>query len=190
MDGSTGILWERRESLDVTVQRIQPPQSDEPVDAVDDSGSIEIRVSETGLVENVAILEKWRSHYTPDELGGAILAAYQAATTARLVSWSEAHVEALDDETIRARPAPPAHDSLAGQLQELMDIAGKQPDPAASMSALADLLREARDSIQKSMQVVKERALAEYVGTSSSRCVQATVGSTGALLTGSSDLRV
>ncbi|ACQ82072.1 hypothetical protein Bcav_3830 [Beutenbergia cavernae DSM 12333] len=184
MTGSSDDLYELHDEIDSQVQSFEraAAASAGPAEATDESRSIEVRAAADGGIEQLTIRDTWREHYPPAGLGAAVLATYASAGAERARGWSTTLAEDLDDDSARPRPTPFAHETVVGQLQEIMDA---QPDRAVdvetSLNALVGILHEMNQGLDQTVRIVRERAAAEHPGRSSSGKVVATVNGAGVL---------
>lgn len=79
-----------------------------PVQAVDPSGAVEVTVGADGLPTSFEVDEGWTRSLHPTAIGGAVVAAFQAAATRRLAMFAELMDEVDVPETDSgAQAAPP-----------------------------------------------------------------------------------
>src|SRR5699024_3929792 len=111
-----------RDDLDRQAQRFEGAAAKQTShEAADDSGSDEVRVGTDGALEHLAVRESWRAEYEAEELGAAVVKAYAAAGAKGLEAWSAAMES--EDQDQQLRPAPAPHETVAGQLAQIMESA-------------------------------------------------------------------
>lgn len=145
----------------------------------DGHGVIGVTLDPSGRISAIAVTGAWRDHYAADTIGGGVAEAATAAATARAQQWGQLVAEE-DDQPRQRVPLPPLHDTLAGQLADLTRSRSSEQG-ASTMRALHDLLTEVNAAIDDITVQVRDQVRREYVGTSSSGRVRATLLGNGSL---------
>lgn len=81
------------------------PDEDRTFDGHDETELVHAEVDANGRVTDISLDREWDKTIDPRTLGAAVIAAVNAATTARLTSWAD-RVAAAEDEPESPSPAP------------------------------------------------------------------------------------
>ena len=178
-------IADARDDFDKAAQRFEQARArQQVVTGRDASGQVSVRVAPDGLLSDVLLEAHWTSRLAAEELGGAVLEAYTAATVASMEEWGRAVVDEVDrdasGEPRHARPLPPTSDSVYAALSELATPETLAQRSEASLNALADLLRGARRDLDRVTEEAEALAARTLVGESQGAKV--TLAGTGALL--------
>lgn len=170
-----------RDAMDRTTQEIEATQ--EALGAAqgqDETGAITVRIDKHGQFTDVTILEAWAELYEPEELGTAVLAAFTAATMARMEQWATGVEDQSTEPEPVTRPLPPREEELAGRLESL--IGDADIDTGTAMQGLLGYLDELDTAIDQALAAVDAQTEARVDGYDTRRQVQAVVEGNGALI--------
>src|SRR5699024_6714716 len=105
-----------------------------------------------GTLDRLLIHEGWIDEYEPTSLGAAVVATYVAAGHERARAWSEALTQEEESRTSRARSMPRPSETIAGQVEELMegrDLSAH--DPSTALDSVAEMLREMNTGLDQAI---------------------------------------
>ena len=134
-------LAELREQTDVVAQVDELARRRmEPVEAVDESGEVTVRLRPDGRVEQVRVGFAWDRSLSAEEVGPTVLSVVATARTTYLEHYAEAIKESEDAGTPRARPAPTGTATVVDALRAR--LGDRADDPAAAAALVEELLGE------------------------------------------------
>jgi len=173
-------LAELREQTDVVAQVDERARRRmEPVEAVDESGEVTVRLRPDGRVEQVRVGFAWDRSLSAEEVGPTVLSVVATARTTYLEHYAEAIKESEDAGTPRARPAPTGTATVVDALRAR--LGDRADDPAAAAALVEELLGEARDGLEEADRLLDEHAGREHSGRSASGHVTARALGSGEL---------
>ncbi|GAA1636960.1 hypothetical protein [Actinoplanes couchii] len=162
------------------------------ISASDSSGTVTVSLNSDGQVGNVRLTMDAKHVLGPAGIGPSVIAAVQAASTARLTAWAEAYT---DDDATRpshsvvgsASPGaglPAASpDGFAAEFERL--TTGRNLDSAGVRDAMYELLG-LLERVDRSLDVAAEQArigaAARHIGVSSDRHVRVMMTGAGELV--------
>jgi len=172
---------ELRDRIDVLAQRFERAgraRQDRYSGAAAD-GVVRVDLDAEGGLIHLQVGADWREVLNAPDLGHAILEAIGAAQVQRTIEWGR-ETEDAGEESLRARPLPVFESDLATQVAERLSESQTQPDAEVAMNALAESLREMRDSLRAVRRDLQDVGASELRGVSdNSRTVEVTMRGTG-----------
>ena len=122
MDAQQERLYEAREGIDRTVQRLETiePRTGE-VQGADAQRVVTVKVTPDGRLRSIVVDHRWQDHLAPEALSAAISAAYGAAGAERLEQWT------TDVDAAMALPEPANRPFPTAIADHLASLPSHQP---------------------------------------------------------------
>ena len=175
-------LADSRDGLDRVAQRFERAQARRTAtDGRDSSGQVTVRTDPDGDVTDVIIGTNWQSLLDPEQLGAAVVAAYNDAGLTAAKQWGLELADALDEPEPATRPLPGVSDSVVGRLDALVTPEQLAERSDASMSAMIELLEQVVGDVDRVS--ADAAALAARTITGEAQGARVTVSGTGHLIT-------
>lgn len=149
--------------------------------AADPTGHVTITIDGQGQVCDVRLDPRWRRRLSSTDLPGAILAAFEAATLARVAAIDIALTERLSAPE-HAQPGLASDPLAAGATAETVSDAATPEAVVGAMREVLGMLQTLDESIDQLASHVNAQADKPYTGHSASRRTAVTINAAGLVL--------
>ena len=178
MDAEQERLYEAREGIDRTLQRLESIQvPTEAAEGTDEDRVVTVRVAPDGRVRSVVVDHRWPDLVDPRALGSVISRAYLAAGAARLEQWTTDVDEAMALPEPRTRPFPTAVSDHIAALPS-----GRPVTDDAVLRELAEVWAELEAELDGALAGLEEGVERTHRSTSPGGEVSVEVSAAGGLV--------
>jgi DNA-binding protein YbaB len=161
-----------RESSDVLLQQTDEARARvQPVEGVDGTGQVVVRLDADGRLVSVQVGFSWDQRLTATELPAAVLEAVTEARVKQVEQYGEAMREVEQEPAPRARPGR-TDAPLLDAFRARVEASGGGTDAARELTE--EILRDTREGLEEANRLLDEHAGRRFPARSTSGHVTAT----------------